>query len=263
MATAYSETYTTPVSNRTVYINYILTNYNDITINSISSSVRNSNQFGVNGTYFIPGTTNLVGIAINNGAQVRNYGTMNRDPRVCTSMFKCGTMVCPKSSTTGIVLFTDVIDRIDNGWTYNGETFTMSNIKWAIGGTSLFPNDSLDETTYKNKISTEDPGGGVAGIAPRTAIIYTGGTLSSNMVLLSVQSSANDGSPDSGGFTFWELREYIRNKFKTPNGTPPVHAIALDGGGSTQIRYKDSAGAVKCYQVAGDRNVNSMVSTIM
>lgn len=95
MATATFNTseYTVPGTNRTVYLKYLLCSQKDIVVRSISGSVKDSGYYGINGTFFRPGTTSLVGIAINDSAQIRNYGTMNRDPRISdvTSPLPCGT----------------------------------------------------------------------------------------------------------------------------------------------------------------------------
>jgi len=141
----FTETYVVPSSSpqRTVTIRGIYAKHDDISIVTLSgsNSVRESGRYGVNSTYFRPnaGVINLAGIAVYNGAQVKDYGTMNRDPRGgYATMMKCGTMVCPKTSTTGIIVVSDVIDKLD-GWTYalTGEKFTVANTKWATIQTAI------------------------------------------------------------------------------------------------------------------------------
>ena len=65
------ENYT--IGGNTVYLKYTKCNHGDITVRSINGSVRDSGFCGINGTFLRSG--NLAGIAINSGAQVRNYGT--------------------------------------------------------------------------------------------------------------------------------------------------------------------------------------------
>ena len=273
-ATYHERNYT--IGGNTVYLKYIKCNHGDITVRSINGSVRDSGFCGINGTFFRSG--NLAGIAINSGAQVRNYGTKNRDP-LCgyNHTYSCGTFfVLENQTSSGIFLGTDEIDTY-HGHSYNGTTLTISNTRFAIGGTSLFPSESIaNEAAYLQLINSEDPPA-PSDERPRTAIIYIGGDYyGQNTVLLTVHGNVNSGTADhkntdNEGVSLWQLRTIINNVFAPMMpGSPSsvTHAIALDGGGSTQIAYKTSSGVYKSYQIGSEaigynRTVYSMLSVSM
>lgn len=50
---------------------------------------------------------------------------------------------------------------------------------------------------------------------------------------------------NAGGVTLFELRTILKEKFNAS-----IHTIAMDGGGSTQIQYKENG--VLNYQVVND-----------
>lgn len=287
MATATFNTseYTVPGTNRTVYLKYLLCSQKDIVVRSISGSVKDSGYYGINGTFFRPGTTTLVGIAINDSAQIRNYGTMNRDPRISdvTSPLSCGTFFYLKTpltnaSGTRILGGTDEIDVYDNH-SYDGVTLTIANTQFAIGGSSLFPSEtSLTQNTFNIRMVNQDAP--YSGYRSRTAIVYIGGGSDDlNTVLLTIhgpvdndKSSGNNYvTSDYVGVTLWELRTLINDVFAPMIPSAPetvVHAIALDGGGSTQIAYKNSSGNKVTYQTVdsysnNNRPVYSMLSVPM
>lgn len=270
-------TYTIPGTSRTVYLKYLLCNQDDITLRSISGSVKDSGYYGINGTFFAGG--NLIGIAINNGAQIRNYGTMNRDPRQMgtTAPIACGTYFAFKELVDRIYCGSAAID-IYEGFNYNGTILQTSNAKFAIGGSSLYTSEAdLTQSTFANRMLAEDAP--YSGYRSRSAILYIGGgPYDLNTVLLTVQGTVNS-SKSSGnnfvtndyeGVTLWKLRNLINTVFSPmiTTQTSVVHAIALDGGGSTQIAYKNSYGATVSYQTAdssanNNRTVYSMLSVPM
>lgn len=276
MATATFNTseYTVPGTNRTVYLKYLLCSQKDIVVRSISGSVKDSGYYGINGTFFRPGTTTLMGIAINDSAQVRNYGTMNRDPRISdvNDPIACGTFFYLKNSITnssGERIFggTDEIAVYENH-SYEGVTLTLANTQFAIGGSSLFPSEtSLTQSTFNTRLANQDAP--YFGNRSRTAIVYIGGgTDDLNTVLLTVhgpidttKSSGNNYvTTDYAGVTLWELRTLINDVFAPMIPSAPdavVHAIALDGGGSTQISYKNSSGDKISYQTTDSSSTNN------
>ena len=276
MATATFNTseYTVPGTNRTVYLKYLLCSQKDIVVRSISGSVKDSGYYGINGTFFRPGTTTLMGIAINDSAQVRNYGTMNRDPRISDvdDPIACGTFFYLKNSITnssGERIFGGTAEiAVYENHSYDGVTLTLANTQFAIGGSSLFPSEtSLTQRTFNTRMANQDAP--YYGYRSRTAIVYIGGgTDDLNTVLLTVhgpidttKSSGNNYvTTDYAGVTLWELRTLINDVFAPMIPSAPdavVHAIALDGGGSTQIAYKDSSGDKITYQTTDSSSTNN------
>lgn len=276
MATATFNTseQTVPGTNRTVYLKYLLCSQKDIVVRSISGSVKDSGYYGINGTFFRPGTTTLMGIAINDSAQVRNYGTMNRDPRISDvdDPIACGTFFYLKNSITnssGERIFGGTAEiAVYENHSYDGVTLTLANTQFAIGGSSLFPSEtSLTQSTFNTRMANQDAP--YYGYRSRTAIVYIGGgTDDLNTVLLTVhgpidttKSSGNNYvTTDYAGVTLWELRTLINDVFAPMIPSAPdavVHAIALDGGGSTQIAYKDSSGDKITYQTTDSSSTNN------
>ncbi len=274
-------TYTIPGTSRVVYLKYLLCAQEDITVRSISGSVKDSGYFGVNGTFFAGG--NLIGVAINNGSPVRNYGTMNRDPRQVGDVgpIACGTYFYFNSIIGNTLGGSAVIDDYE-GTVYNGITLSVSNTKFAIGGTSLFTaEENLTQSEFTNRMVAENAPDDGLGHRSRTAIIYLGGrTDGFDTVLLTVHGpvisyenyhSLKMNTQDNVGVTLWELRALINEVFRPmkPDPTYPIyHAIALDGGGSTQIAYKNEYDETVSYQVQDykgntNRTVYCMLSVPM
>lgn len=174
----------------------MLCNQDDITLRSISGSVKDSGYYGINGTFFAG--ENLIGIAIDNGSQIRNYGTMNRDPRQLgtTVPIACGTYFAFKEMVNRIYCGTAVID-VYEGFNYNGTILETSNAKFAIGGTSLYTSETnLSQSTFTTRMTNEDAP--YTGNRSRSAILYIGGgPYDLNTVLLTVHGSV-DTSKSSG-----------------------------------------------------------------
>lgn len=182
-----------------------------------SSSVIDQARFGVNGTFFNTANGQLTGIAMQNGSALRTNGQANSGP--CGVATKRGTMYCYNGGTavtTGVVT------------SYNEAN--LSNIKWAIGGYSLFPNVTYSESAFYDAIN----GNGDASSCtpakantqnayrfepkanrPRTAIGWDG-----SKVWLAVFQSENA----------YQVRQFMINRGCNL-------AIMLDGGGSSQMKY--------------------------
>lgn len=174
---------------------------------------------------------------------------MNRDPREVgtAAPLPCGTYFCFNSTVNGVFCGSAVIDTY-HGATYRDITLDISNAKFAIGGSSLFPNNTtITQSEYNTLMESENAPW--YGYRPRTTIVYIGGGKNSlNTALLTVHGSVdvlnstgnNFATRDYEGVTLWELRTLVNDVFSpmTPQATGPIiHAIALDGGGSTQIAY--------------------------
>ena len=260
--------------NRTVILDYIKCNYNQISVKSISGSVKDSGLYGINGTFFAKSHQTLLGIAINDGQIVRNYGGKNRDPLETgeNNACACGTFFVLKEAVNGTILGTDIIDIYDGHIYRNNVLLSIANTRFAIGGSSLFTQEpDLTENVFNRRLANENAP--YSGKVSRTAIIYIGGSSNGlNTILLTVYGSYTEVNGNniiaerSNGVTLWELRSLINNRFSqlTPTGSPIVHAIALDGGGSTQIAYKDENGTRKTCQASNEnRSVYSMLSISM
>ena len=245
-------TYTIPNTNRVVGVRYLLCTQEDIVVRQIAGSVRDSGYFGINGTFFNPETGYLTGIAINNGQVVKNYGAKN-----CEAPTNGNVTLKPRGA---YFYFQNTVNNINGGTavigeyegtSYDGITLHTNNVKFAIGGASLFTSETnLTKSEYIDRVGRLEGITHVDEPRARSAIVYIGGSISGlNTVLLTVYGLSN--SPHTGGYnyatednavTLWELRELINTVFSpmTPLGTGPIiHAIALDGGPSTQLAYKD------------------------
>ncbi len=116
-----------------------------------------------------------------------------------------------------------------NDYYHNGIQIHQSDISWAIGGTSLFMDRTYSNASeYYADICDEDPPA-TSSITRRTAIAYL------------------------GGVTLYELRQILKDIWNVP-----YHAIALDGGGSTQIQYRENG--VLNYQVVNDSSASGQKS---
>lgn len=266
-----SQAYT--INNRTVYLKWIKTNFDKIVPTYIGErNITDTNYCGVNGTFFIKNCTLestinsrtiLWGIAMDAEGEIGEYGRANRytqnywHPNGNTPL-ACGTFVrLNKTLSNGAFAFCDKVASFDDYY-YNGVRVQPSDISWAIGGTSLFMNKTYEsEDDYYNDISDEDAPR-PRDIAQRTAIAYLGGSKTSdNMLLLSIFGDNVTGSAlsnySAGGVTLYELREILKSKWNVSS-----IAIALDGGGSTQIQYKVNNSIN--YQVVNDSsNYNQKV----
>lgn len=108
---------------------------------------------------------------------------------------------------------------------YNGYTVQAGNVKWGVGGISLRLDETLEDLEFYNgcETNTENKNN-----RPRTAIGYKAG----RKIILCTFFDPNDLSNTNGGCTVWDVRTVMRDKFSCTMG------LNLDGGGSTQIRYK-------------------------
>ncbi|SEB27568.1 Predicted protein [Paenibacillus sp. 276b] len=183
-----------------------------------ATAVVNQPKFGVNGTFFNLTNGQLTGIAMQNGARVHTNGHLNQGP--CGTATKRGTMYCYNG---GNAISTGVVGAYT-------ET-SLSNIKWAIGGYSLFPNVSYANSAafYTAINGTGDANACTDAKAntqnayrfspsinrPRTAIGWDG-----SKIWLAVFQSENA----------YEVRQFMINRGCNL-------AIMLDGGSSSQMKY--------------------------
>ena len=256
-------------------VRYILCHHSQVHVKRIDGSVQDSDNYGVNGTYFAA-AHKLLGIAIDNGQIVETNGGKNRDPDETgeDAPLECGTLFAVNRENG------DVLIGVDSIAAYEGHVFSfledneeseitleISNTMFAIGGTSLLLEDEdLTKKEYSQICSAED--GNDNPNAARTAIVYLGdkGT-DYDMILLitgiGTIKEEDDGMSSSfsqNGMRYWDLRALINGMFSDFAASGEhIRGIALDGGGSTQIAYRDASGNRRtCY--ASSRHVYSMVS---
>ncbi|WP_374019834.1 phosphodiester glycosidase family protein [Paenibacillus thiaminolyticus] len=243
-------------------VRYIEADLDAIKIEGIKGkSVRDSGKYGVNGTFFYG--TKLTGIAVNRNANGKSEPVLegggstsgvNYNGKVIPS--KRGTMYY-FNPPAGRIIFDDkpVRDYLDYP---NSST---SNVVWAIGGYSLFPvkNYKSSDEYYSDingkgsttKQPTENSENAYrfepTNRTARTAIGFKH-TNSKSKIILAVFESE----------TAWEVRSFMKGLYCTS-------AIMLDGGGSSQMRYKTSRGTTEFWCPKPDRNnkireVHSMVT---
>lgn len=238
---------------KSLHLKWLEANIDEVTIRDIGQkTIGNSSYYGVNGTFFDNGASSstygyLTGIAIQNGNVVhevggtQDYKTYNYGGR--------GTLVrLANNLGDGTFIFEKKFYQFPV--THNGYTVNQSNVKWAIGGISLFLGETLTQTEFNSRMANELAPSYNSNVA-RTAIGYKGG----NKVILCAIFDGNDLWNSSKGCTIWDVRTVMKDKFGCTMG------VNLDGGGSTQIRFKQ--GTTDNYHQTEARAVFSMVSVPM
>jgi exopolysaccharide biosynthesis protein len=228
----------TPYSFSVAYIECDLA---DITVKNIGNlTVPNSGKYGVNGTFFNPDNKDLLGVAIQNGLVLKNYGGSNglQGSRNRGTIFMYNNGILDKS------IVAHATDKA-----------AISNFKWAIGGISLHCDQPLTKSEYYAAIRNNEGAAGIndmvgpdnntePALRPRTAIGYkTGG----KMLLVTVDQC-----------TPWYTRLIM-----TRLGCVSHASLLLDGGGSSSFRAKKSDGNVISWHgngIFGARSVQSMVT---
>lgn len=208
-------------------VHYIIADLDCVSVECIPGKVSNSGKYGVNGTFFTS-SNNLLGIAIGNGTAVAGGGTQTG--QACNQLTKRGTMYHYDPSHNYVYLDTAVVkDATDTG-------ASLKQIKWAIGGYSLFPwkvYNNSDE--YFNDINGNgDPSNCNAIVTgsenayrlnpkstsqSRTAIGWRGFGRKIVLVVFQAESA-------------WGVRKYMMEDMNCTH-----HAIMLDGGKSSSMRY--------------------------
>lgn len=222
-----------------MYLNYITTNHRDLTMVYSNKYISNENFYGVNGTFFDGGNGNLTSMAIQDGEQIHDYGTYNRAYANGSTGMDTGTFVVLENSINDRFLFVKSFTRFPVN--VEGDQINQSDVRFAVGGCHLFlDRGDITQATFNSLIANEDfPA--IDSRAIRTAILYIGGQYTGgNTILLTVVGDNTDNPGSYTGVTAWELRQIIRAKW--PNCSIGIN---LDGGGSTQIAYKQSNGTRK------------------
>lgn len=255
-ATFTSEQY--QLGSKTVYLKYLTTNHRDLSLKYSTNRISDSSiGYGVNGTFFDKGNGNLTSMAIQDGEQIHIYGDYNRAYANGSTGMSTGTFVVLEDITPGgRFLFVKSFKNFPV--VVGGETIEQSNVRFAIGGSNLFLDQGdITEDEFDDLIANEDfpvPDSK----AVRTVILYIGGkSAGGNTILLTVYGDDTDNPGSYNGVTAWELRQIIREKW--PNC---IMGVNLDGGGSTQIAYKQSDGTRKWIAPMDGTNIRKVYSFI-
>jgi len=253
MATVYDYgAYT--VNGKTVHLKWLDAHIDDIEIVAVNDKTcGNSGYYGINGTFFDPGTgycdpthpNTLLGVAVQDGASVKSNGSQNAISR--------GTLIKLKNNLAdGTFIFTKKMTSFPI--THNSYTVNISNVQWAIGGISLLLDDTsiTSSSDFSTKISSENPPA-YSTDRPRTAIGYKGG----NRVILCAIFDGDDLWNGGSGYgcNVYDVRTIMLNKFNCSMG------VMLDGGGSTQISFKQ--GTSNNYHQTEARCIQVMVTAPM
>lgn len=238
MATSVFREFSSTVTNddgttQDMRIRYIETDLANVGVKNIGSTatVKSSGEYGTNGVFYNFETGDLVSIAINAGSVVRTGGGEN--------YYKRGTMYYLTNGT---------IDA--KPVKHYSEIASLSSIKWAVGGVSLFLERSYANSSelYEDLSGENLPGFGGTEARPRTALGYKSGKI----LLVTAFVYGNDGEKGTG-VDMWGLR----NIMKDLNCTK---AINLDGGGSTAIAYMKPNDTTRYVNNVELRTVKTMVT---
>ena len=213
-------------------VHYIEADLDAINVEDIGGTVlTSSTKFGINGTFF-SSTGTVVGIATTAyGTEVRSDGERHANG------YTRGTIVCyrPGNGATKAVsryVINHVTGAAPSDW-----------IEWAIGGLSLYINDSTitTETALTNKLVSDEHGQSVNGVSPpydadRAAIGYKPGK-----IVLAIIKSAKP-------FTCRTIMQSLGC----------TDAVLLDGSTAAQMRAKTATGNI--VTVGGDRSIYSVIT---
>lgn len=215
-----------------VRVRYIKTWIENIAVEHVGTVI-DSGKYGVNGTYFGATPIQLLGIAVNNGVAVYTGGNVNAIHR--------GTLYRLTNGTVGVQPVTNA----------SSITGSMSDLRWAIGGISLYLERTYTSpTAYWTDIDSEIGQVDVKSNLPRTAIGFDGGN---QIYLVTVMSEPTWTNRD--GVDLFELHQILKNDLRCVKG------VNLDGGGSTAIAYiRPSSDQREVVAVKSDTTVYSMVT---
>ena len=128
--------------------------------------------------------------------------------------------------------------------------YNLSDLRWAIGGDDLFLDENISSGEFDGRLRTAEQNM-VRAEVPRTLI----GRVGTNRIVLVVVFGETVASPrangvlyarNNNGITPWEARNMLRDTFNCNIG------MMVDGGSSSQISFRDSAGN---WRYAGTQNV--------
>lgn len=217
-------------------VRYIIADLDCVSVESIpNTSVLNSNKYGINGTFFVPATGKLLGVAVNGNTPLTNDSSETANSSHGSGQTTKRGVLYHFSPSAGVLYMkTAVVKNYLDSTDHSGNTVgaTSSNVKWAIGGYSLHLNkaysgtESQQETAYINDIvghpEYANSWAGKTNFDGRSAIGYgaRGPSGSSRSIVLATFKNAS----------VWEVRKFMK-------GLGCTMGVHLDGGGSSQLRY--------------------------
>lgn len=228
-----------------VLVQYIKTTPDLIQIKNIGSTntVRSTGEYGINSTFFY--INDLVGIAIQNGVIVKNYGGTN-------ATYYRGTLYKLNSGSVGVKVVNSA----------SSITGSINDLQWAVGGISLYLDRSYaTSTAYFNDINSElnqtNDSIQVTSRLVRTAIGFDG----TNIYLLAFlypSDVTQRGDSSHPIVNLYDMHKILKNDFGL------TKAINLDGGTSTGIAFKYGAtGNRQVYAVQDNNGVERAVKAMV
>lgn len=221
----------TMISGKTVY--YIEADQSAISVEDLGGKeLTTSTKFGISGTFFDSYTGTVVGIACGyRGKEVRDDGERHANG------YTRGTLVAFRPlGTQSQVVSRYVINHIK-------DSVPLDWIDWAIGGLSLYLNDSsiTQDSDLESKLVEVEHGQSVNGVSPayntdRAAIGYKSGKI--------VLACIKNAKP-------WDCRTIMAS-------LGCYDAVMLDGSTCAQIRAKNASGQI--ITAGGPRSIYSIVT---
>ncbi|MBT2765795.1 phosphodiester glycosidase family protein [Paenibacillus sp. ISL-20] len=213
-----------------------------VAVEKISGTVMNSGKYGVNGTFF-NNSNDFLGIAVNRGTGIGGNATFN-----AYGQKRRGTFYSYQKEIGNFRV--QEVANVQKLSDY--PTFPNTNY-FAIGGLNLYANLSIDKTEFYRRLDVDEGAASVndvinkstngtysdPSLRARTAI----GINSAGKIVLAVFKSE----------TPWGMREFMRSK-------NCYQAAYLDGGGSSQMRYKSGSTSGTFDPTGVARPVYSMVT---
>lgn len=257
MSTAYASKWTH--GGKTVRT--IATDVDTIKVEHVGAkSVKDSGKLGVNGTFF--SGSNLTGIAMQNGYGVNTAGADKyakgeaNAPIGSNVAAPCGGKVNKRGTFFSFVPSNGVY----NTWPQAVVDFSdfsganRNNIRWAIGGYSLFLGTSYSSSAgYYTDIQADGCANnsenasrfGPKSANKRTAIGFRNHNVYGKQIVLAVFESASA----------WDVRTFMKDTMECSMG------VMLDGGGSSQMAYKTTSGVKNVWDAGGEnRAIRTMVT---
>ncbi|WCF08264.1 phosphodiester glycosidase family protein [Paenibacillus thiaminolyticus] len=212
-----------------------------IGVEKISGSVVNSDKYGVNGTFF-NSNNDFLGVAVNKGTGVGGNATYN-----AYGNKRRGTFYSYQNQVSNIR-----VQEAANVTKFSDyPTFPNSNY-FAIGGLNLYANADIDKQEFYRRLDVNEEASTINDVINKRGNTYYDPTLrartaigynSNGKIILAVFRSE----------TPWGMREFMRSQ-------KCYQAVYLDGGGSSQMRYKEGRSSGSFDPTDGKRPVYNMVT---
>ncbi|EFM11420.1 hypothetical protein PaecuDRAFT_1866 [Paenibacillus curdlanolyticus YK9] len=221
----------TTVSGKTVY--YIEADPSTVGVHDLGgANLTTSTKFGINGTFFDDASGNVVGIATTSAGSPVRYNSVEH-----AAGYTRGTIVAFRPlGTQAQVQSRYVINNIKDA------NIPLDWIDWAVGGLSLYLNDSSvnTESALTTKLVNVEHGQSVNGVSPAANADRAAVGFKSGKIVLAIIKSAKP----------WDVRNVMVALGCTD-------AVMLDGSTAAQLRAKTSTGTV--VTTGGPRNIYSYI----